>query len=76
MVEIGEYPVAFYYHSRCIQYWLKIIRVPDHRYPKVCYSMLRVLNVRCRITWASHVGYIHMVLVLCGLAKLLVMFIY
>ena len=55
MGEIGKYPVAFYYHSRCIQYWLTIIRVLDHRYHKVCYSMLKVLNERCRITWASHI---------------------
>ena len=55
MREIGKYPVAFYYHSRCIKYWLKIIRIPDHRYPQVCYSMLIVLNERCRITWASHI---------------------
>ena len=34
-----------------------MIRVPDHRYPKVYYSMLKVLNVneRCGITWASHI---------------------
>ena len=55
MAEIGKYPVAFYYHSRCITYWLKLIRSPDHRYPKVCYSMLKVLNERCKITWVSHI---------------------
>ena len=27
----------------------------DHRYPKVCYSMLKVLDERGRITWASHI---------------------
>ena len=54
MGEIGRYPVAFY-HSHCIKYWLKNIRIPDHRYPKVCYLILKVLNERCRITWASHI---------------------
>ena len=52
---MGTYPVAFYYYSRCIKYWLKIIRIPVHRYPKVCYLMLKVLNKRCRTTWASHI---------------------
>ena len=56
MGEIGKYPVSFYHHSRCIKYWLKIIRIiPDHRYPKVYYSMLKVLNERRRITWAYHI---------------------
>ena len=54
MGDIGKYPVAFYYYFRCIKYWHKIIRIPDHIYPKVCYSMLKVLNERCRITWPSH----------------------
>ena len=55
MGEIKKYHVPYYYYSRCNKYWLKIIRIPDHRYPKVCYSMLRVLNEMCRITWASHI---------------------
>ena len=55
MGEIGKYPVAFDYYSRCTKYWLKIIRIPDHIYPKVCYSMLKVLNERTRITWASQI---------------------
>ena len=58
MGEIGKYPVAFYYYCRCIKYWLEIIRIPDHIYPKVCYSMLKVLNERCRITWASRIRYL------------------
>ena len=29
--------------------------VLDHRYPKVCYSMLKALDERGRITWASHI---------------------
>ena len=48
-------PGPLVYHSRCFKYWLKIIRIPDQKYPKVCYSMLKVLNERCKITWASHV---------------------
>ena len=28
------------------------------RYPKVCYSMLKVLNERCRIIWASHIRFL------------------
>ena len=54
MGEIGKYPVAFYY-SRCIKYWFKMICMPDHRYPKVCYSMLKILDESGRITWASHI---------------------
>ena len=42
MREIVKYPVAFYKFSSCIKYWFKIICMPDHRYLKVCYSMLKV----------------------------------
>ena len=55
MGEVGKYPVALYYYSRCIEYWFKILCMTDHRYPKVCYSMLKVLDERGRITWASHI---------------------
>ena len=51
----GKYPVALYYYFRCIKYWFKILCMTYHRYPKVCYSMLKVLDERCRITWASHI---------------------
>ena len=76
MGEIGKYPVAFYYYSSFIKYWLEIIHIPDHIYLKVCYSMLKALDERCRITWASHIVCFFLkdvVLVLCGLAKMLVM---
>ena len=32
--------------------------MPDHRRPKVCYSMLKVLDERGRVTWASHITYL------------------
>ena len=50
--------------------------MPDHRYPRVWYSMLKVLDERGRITWASHIRCLLercMVLVMCGLVKVLVM---
>ena len=53
--EIGKYLVALHYYSRCIKYWFKFICMPDQRYPKVCYSMVKVLDERCRITWASNI---------------------
>ena len=31
-----------------------MVCIPDHRYPKVFYSVLKVLN-ESRITWASHI---------------------
>ena len=38
-----------------IKYWLKLLRMPDSRYPKACYTMLFNLDQQGRTTWATHV---------------------
>ena len=41
--------------SRCIKYWVRILQMPDHRYPKQCYIMLKSLSDAGKITWATQV---------------------
>ena len=40
-----RYPMYIYCISyaskRCLKYWLKILRLPDDRYVKLCYNMLQ-----------------------------------
>ena len=37
--ETGRLPLASYYHLRCFKYWLKLLSMPDHRYPKKMLSI-------------------------------------
>ena len=53
--ECGRYPISITYMSRCIKYWAKILQMPDHRYPKQCYAMLRSLSEAGKTTWATNV---------------------
>ena len=39
----------------CLLYWIKLLTMETHRYPKQCYSMLKRLDEVGKITWASHV---------------------
>ena len=39
--ETGRLPLASHYHVRCFKYWLKLLSMPDHRYPKRCYLLLK-----------------------------------
>ena len=40
---------------RCLTYWIKLLTMETHRYPKQCYIMLKRLDEVGKITWASHV---------------------
>ena len=53
--ECGRLPLCFIYFTRCIKYWLKLIRMEEFRYPKQCYLMLKRLDECNRITWATKV---------------------
>ena len=53
--ECGRLPVAITYMVRCLTYWIKLLTMEIHRYPKQCYIMLKRLGEVGKITWASHV---------------------
>ena len=44
---------------RCINYWLKLLHMADHRYPKNCYFMSKDLDELDRRPWASSVKHHH-----------------
>ena len=41
--------------TQCIKYWVRLIQMPNHRYPKQCYNMLRSLAATGKVNWASTV---------------------
>jgi len=51
--DCGRYPLSVLANIRCIKYWLKIQAMPDGRYVKSCYKMLKNLDENSRRTWAT-----------------------
>ena len=53
--ETGRLPLASHYHVRCFKYWLELLSMPDHRYPKRCYLLLKQHDMNGRKNWVSQV---------------------
>ena len=53
--ECGGLPFSIVYHTKCIKYWCKILQMPNIRYPRNCYNMLKSLDDLGRQSWALHV---------------------
>ena len=53
--ECGRLPLCITYMSNCVKYWLRLLRMGNHRYPKQCYLMLKRLDDVGRKTWASSI---------------------
>ena len=53
--ECGRLPLCTTYIPNCIKFWLRILRMENHRYPKQCYLMLKNLDDVGRRTWATYI---------------------
>ena len=53
--ECGRHPLYIFYYKKCIAYWLKLLTMPDNRYAKSCYIMLKKLDEVGKVTWVTHV---------------------
>ena len=53
--ECGRLPLAVCYMTQAVKYWLKLTQMPNHRYPKQCYGMLKSLTAAGKNTWATHI---------------------
>ena len=53
--ECGRYPLMLQYTVKCIKYWLKLLVMPNTRYPKACYNMIYILDGAGKKTWATSV---------------------
>ena len=53
--ESGRHPMYTVYFVKCIKYWIKLLTMPENRYPKQCYRMLKSLDDIGKITWATRV---------------------
>ena len=50
-----RYPMYVNAAKRCIQYWLRIMNMPDHRYVKQCYVMLKYYDSIGCVNWVTKV---------------------
>ena len=53
--DCGRFPIWIESAKRCIKYWIKILSMPDTRYVKKCYSMLKLLDDYGQTNWATNV---------------------
>ncbi|XP_071102020.1 uncharacterized protein [Haliotis cracherodii] len=53
--ECGRYPLYIYAFKRCLNYWCKILKMPDSRYPRKSYNMLVQQAIAGKTNWASRV---------------------
>ena len=53
--ECGRVLLASVYFMKCIQFWLKVIKMPNTRYVKCCYNMVKTLDDCNRLTWATSI---------------------
>ena len=48
--ECGRFPMAIFYMTQVIIYWLKLTQMPNNRYPRQCYLMLKSLTDNGKVT--------------------------
>ena len=39
----------------CVKFWLRILRLPDDRYVKLCYNMLKLYDNNGHVNWVTKV---------------------
>ena len=53
--EVGRFPIQINAYVRCIRYWLKLIRMEEHRLPLRAYKMLLNLDQRGKTNWVTNI---------------------
>ena len=53
--ECGRVPIAITYMTHCLKYWIRLLHMEQHTYPKQCYEMSKSLDSIGRVTWATYV---------------------
>ena len=53
--DCGRFPVYIVAYKRCLNYWLKILKMTDDRYVKKCYIMLKSYAEAGVSNWATNI---------------------
>ena len=55
MGECGRLPLIINSSRRCLKYWFKILNMPEQRFVRKCYLMLRLLDNQGKENWVTKV---------------------
>ena len=56
-MERDSIPLSVHYQITCLKYCLKLLQMPNTRYPKACYLMLKNLDDINIFSWVTYVRY-------------------
>ncbi len=52
--ECGRFPIHIFSQIKIIKYWLRLLNMPNHRYPKKCYNMMVLYDTNGKTNWVSN----------------------
>ena len=55
LAECGRIPVFVDSQVRCVKFWLRLLELPEHRYVKKCYLMLKHVDNNNKLNWVSQI---------------------
>ena len=56
--DLGRFPMYIFSVKRCLSYWLRLLKLPDTRYVKLCYNMLKYYDSIGHKNWVSDVKHV------------------
>ena len=56
--DCNQFPLFIESAKRCIKYWLKILKMLDSRYVKLCYKLLYMQKCATYFNWANEIKHI------------------
>ena len=56
--DLGRFPMHIYTAKRCIAYWLRILSLPDSRYDRMCYNMLKYYDSIGQCNWVTDIKHV------------------
>lgn len=54
--DLDRFVLSISYMKRCTMYWIKLVSMSKHRYPRKLYKMLFQLDEVSRKTWVTCIG--------------------
>ena len=52
--DLGCFPMKIFAMKRCLKYWLRILKLREDRYVKLCYNMLVLYDNHGYVNWVTY----------------------
>ena len=53
--DLGRFPMKIFAMKRCMKFWLRILKLREDRYVKLCYNMLVFYDNHGYVNWATYI---------------------